>query len=67
MRKFHYHYDNFTTIRDPANVPITVSLRKCYTTVHYTNHVVFCYHLMALFNNMHDVTVYFMAACTSVI
>ena len=58
MRKYHSCYYKFTTIRDPANFPITVTVRKCYPTVHYEKHVVFCCHLIALFNGMHDVTVY---------
>ena len=67
MRKYHYHYYKFTTIRDPANFPINVTPRKYYTTVRYKKHVVVCCHLMALFSGKHDVTVYFMAACTSLI
>ena len=70
MRKYHSHYYKFTTIPDPANFPINVTLRKCYVTlqtVHYKKHVVVCCQLMVLLNGKHDVTVYFMAACTSFI
>ena len=67
MRKYDNHYCKVTTIRDPANFPITVTLRKCYTTVHNNKHVVVCWRLMAVSYGMHDVAVYFMAARTSLI